>query len=122
MATPTSAPVICVIDLIVAVLASVPSSRITRSTFSTTTMASSTSRPIASTRPNIVSMLSVKPVAFRMANVPSNTTGTATVGMSVARQFCRKRNITMITRMIASISVFTTSFMAAFTKGVVSYG
>ena len=108
--------------MIVAVLASVPSSRITRSTFSTTTMASSTNRPIASTRPNIVSMLSVKPVAFRMANVPSSTTGTATVGMSVARQFCRKRNITTITRMIASISVFTTSFMAAFTNGVVSYG
>jgi len=34
-----------------------PSSCITRSTFSTTTMASSTSRPIASTRPNIVSTL-----------------------------------------------------------------
>ncbi|MNU08524.1 hypothetical protein D3C72_2546060 [compost metagenome] len=34
-----------------------------RSTFSTTTMASSTTMPIASTRPNKVSMLSEKPKA-----------------------------------------------------------
>ena len=54
---PTSAPVIWSIDLRVASSGDRPSSLIRRSTFSTTTMASSTSRPIASTMANIVSML-----------------------------------------------------------------
>ena len=54
---PTSAPVIWSIDLRVASSGDSPSSLIRRSTFSTTTMASSTSRPIASTIANIVSML-----------------------------------------------------------------
>ncbi|MCY1372338.1 hypothetical protein D9M69_595380 [compost metagenome] len=56
-AMPTSAPVISFIDLIVAAFASSPSSCMTRSTFSTTTIASSTSRPMASTMPNSVSTL-----------------------------------------------------------------
>mgnify|MGYP000783124296 CR=1 FL=1 len=47
---------------------------------------------------------------------------TAIVGMIVARQFCRKRNITQTTRIMASIRVFTTSCRAARTKGVVSKG
>ena len=42
-------------------------------------------------------------------NVPSSTTGTAMTGISVARQLCRKTNITRTTSRIASISVFTTS-------------
>jgi hypothetical protein len=49
--------VISAIDLRVASRGDRPSSLITRSTFSTTTMASSTSRPIASTMPNMVSVL-----------------------------------------------------------------
>src|SRR6267378_979259 len=48
-AMPTSAPVIWPMDLIVASLGERPSSAMMRSTFSTTTMASSTSRPMAST-------------------------------------------------------------------------
>ena len=56
-AMPTSAPVIWSIDLRVASSGDRPSSAISRSTFSTTTIASSTSRPIASTTPNIVSVL-----------------------------------------------------------------
>ena len=119
---PTNAPVICPIDFTVAVCGSVPSSRITRSTFSTTTIASSTNRPIANTMANIVSMLIENPVAASMPKVPRSTTGTAIVGMIVARQFCRKRNITQTTRIMASISVFTTSCRAARTKGVVSNG
>ncbi len=56
------------------------SSIITRSTFSTTTIASSTSSPMASTIPNIVSVLMESNAkAARMANVPNNTTGTAMV-------------------------------------------
>ncbi len=88
---PTSAPVISRMDLRVASTGDSPSSRITRSTFSTTTMASSTSRPIASTRANIVSMLIEKPSAASTPIVPSSTTGTAMVGISVARKFCRNR-------------------------------
>ncbi len=54
---PISAPVISSIDLRVASFGGNPSSCITRSTFSTTTIASSTKRPIASTIANIVSVL-----------------------------------------------------------------
>ena len=57
VAMPTSAPVISFIDLIVASLGDSFSSCITRSTFSTTTIASSTSRPMASTIANMVSVL-----------------------------------------------------------------
>jgi hypothetical protein len=54
---PISAPVISPMLLRVASRGDRPSSRISRSTFSTTTMASSTSRPMASTMANMVSML-----------------------------------------------------------------
>ena len=54
-----------------------------RSTFSTTTMASSTRMPIASTMPNRVSMLIEKPGSQQLAQVPSSATGTTMVGMSV---------------------------------------
>ena len=54
---PMIAPVICDIALRVASFGESPSSDMMRSTFSTTTMASSTRMPIASTMPNSVSML-----------------------------------------------------------------
>ena len=54
--------------------------------------------------------------------MPSSTTGTAIVGISVARKFCRNRNITRKTSTIASISVLTTSSIESCTNGVVSYG
>ena len=57
-----------------------------------------------------------------MPNVPSKTTGTAMVGMSVARRFCRNRYMISTTSTIASISVSTTSFSDSLTNGVVSYG
>ena len=122
MAMPTSAPVICDIDFFVASRGPSPSSCITRSTFSTTTMASSTNRPMASTMPNMVRVLMVKPKAASTPKVPSRMTGTAIVGISVARMFCRNRNITMKTSPIASKSVCTTSLIEISTKGVVSYG
>ena len=119
-AMPTSAPVICPIDLRVASLGERPSSPITRSTFSTTTMASSTSRPMASTRPNIVSVLIEKPATAITPKVPSSTTGTAIVGINVARKFCRNRYITRNTSTTASIKVLTTSWIDTSTNGVVS--
>ena len=52
--------------------------------------------------------------------MPSSTTGIAIAGISVARQLCRNTNITMTTRIIASISVFTTSSIDSLMKSVVS--
>src|SRR5207244_13507899 len=121
-ATPTRAPVICPMALRVASRGDNPSSAITRSTFSTTTIASSTSSPIARTRPNIVSTLIENPAAFMTPNAPSNTTGTAIVGTSVARMFCRNRYITRKTSATPSNSVLTTSVMEVLMNGVVSYG
>ena len=57
MPMPTRAPVICSMDLRVAAFGESPSSAMIRSTFSTTTMASSTSRPTTSTSANRVSVL-----------------------------------------------------------------
>ena len=83
-----------------------------RSTFSTTTMASSTTMPIASTSPNSDSVLIEKPNASSTANVPTIDTGTATSGMIDARQVCRNSTTTSTTSKIASNSVLTTSMDA----------
>ncbi len=62
-----------------------------RSTASTTTIASSTTRPIASTRPNRDSVLMLNPNSGKNTNVPISDTGTASSGIRVARQPCRNR-------------------------------
>ncbi|MNF14529.1 hypothetical protein D3C80_2167770 [compost metagenome] len=54
-----------------------------RSTFSTTTMASSTRIPMASTMPNMVSTLIENPSANMVAKVPISATGTTSVGINV---------------------------------------
>ena len=122
MATPTSAPLIWLMAFFVASRGESPSSAMTRSTFSTTTMASSTSRPMASTRPNMESVLMLKPSAAIRPKVPSSTTGMAIAGMIVARQFCRKSSITRTTSAMPSSSVFTTSVIEAVMNGVTSFG
>ncbi len=91
-----------------------------RSTFSTTTMASSTTIPIASTRPNREMLFSEKPRTIITANVPTIATGTATRGMSAARQFWRKVSTTIPTRTTASSKVRTTSSTDWRMNGVVS--
>ena len=53
-------------------------------------MASSTTMPMASTRPNSDRLLRLKPNPSITANVPTIATGTAISGMSVARQDCKK--------------------------------
>ncbi|KAG1276757.1 hypothetical protein G6F64_014774 [Rhizopus arrhizus] len=60
-----------------------PSSAMMRSTFSTTTMASSTRMPMASTMPNMVSTLIEKPSARITAKVPSSAIGATSAGISV---------------------------------------
>ena len=76
--------------------------------------------PIASARPNSVSVLMVKPAIEKMAKVPSSTTGTAIAGTSVARQLCRNTNITIMTSAIASSSDFSTSLTESLMKAVES--
>jgi hypothetical protein len=85
------------------------SSSITRSTFSTTTMASSTTMPTASTRASRETVLAEKPSTSSTAMVPMMLTGTATAGMMVARRLPRKTKTTRTTRTKASTSVFITS-------------
>src|SRR5258706_8467375 len=92
-----------------------------RSTFSTTTMASSTTMPIASTSPNRDSALIEKPKRYSSENVPTIDTGTATSGMIEARQVCRKRITTSTTSATDSNSVWTTDLIQARTNCVGSY-
>ena len=89
-----------------------------RSTFSTTTIASSTTMPMASTRPKSDSVLSEKPKPSITANVPISDTGTATSGMIEARQVCRNTTTTITTSRIASNSVSTTALIDSRTKTV----
>ncbi len=90
------------------------------STASTTTIASSTTRPTARTRPKSDSVLMENPSSGKTANVPMSDTGTAAIGMIVARQFCRNRKTTMTTSAIASNSVITISLMPSVTGSVES--
>ena len=91
-----------------------------RSTASTTTIASSTTSPMASTRPNSDSELMEKPSMGNSAKVPTNETGTAMSGIRVARQLCRKRKTTSATSSVVSRRVMRISRMPSVTGAVVS--
>ncbi len=69
-----------------------------RSTFSTTTIASSTTIPIAKINPSKVSIFNEKPKINMKPNVPIKEIGTAIVGIKAARQFCNERNTTRTTK------------------------
>src|SRR5437868_14900712 len=84
-AMPTTGPEISSIALKAASFGDKPSS-IWRSTASTTTMASSTTSPMASTSPNKESVLMENPNSGKKTNVPMSETGTASMGIIVARQ------------------------------------
>ncbi len=92
----------------VASCGAIPSSML-RCTASTTTMASSTTMPMESTRPNMLVMLMEKPSNGNSAMAPMTATGTVSSGINVARQFCRKMKTTKMTRPTAASSVNTTS-------------
>ena len=77
-------------------------SSIQRVMFSSTTIASSTTRPIASVSPISVSVLIDAPTKWSTANVPTSEIGIATDGMRVARSERRNRKITTTTRAMAS--------------------
>ncbi len=91
------------------------SSRMWRSQFSITRMASSTTIPIASIRPNSVTVLIDIPASRSTAKVATSDTGIATDGTSVARQLPRKTKVTAITSATAWNNDTTTSFTAAST-------
>ncbi len=93
---------------------------IQRSTFSTTTIASSTTMPIASTIPNSDKLFSENPNSFMNANVPMSDTGIASSGTSDARQLWRNTSTTMTTKAMASSSVLITSRILERTNSVVS--
>ncbi len=82
-------------------------------TASTTTMASSTTVPMANTNANSVRMFKEKPAKETIAKVPSRETMMESDGMRVALKFWRKKYTTRITRMMAMINVSTTLWMAA---------
>ena len=90
------------------------------STFSMTTIASSTTMPMASTSAKSVSVLMVKPSTTKVAKVPMMETGTARIGMRVVRHFWSKTKTTRMTRRSASMKVSTTSEIDALIKAVLS--
>ena len=61
-----------------------------------------------------------KPSASMTAKVPISDTGTAMIGISVARTLPRNRNTTIATSTKASSRVLTTSWTLSLTKSVVS--
>ena len=87
----TMGPVTCSMLSMAASRALRPFSSMRRCTFSTTTMASSTTRPMARTRAKREMVLALIPAAKRTAKVPMIETGTAALGIRVALQFCKKR-------------------------------
>ncbi len=112
---------ICAIAFLVASAGdSSGSSDITRSTFSTTTIASSTTTPMPSTSASSEIVLAENPMASITANVPIRLTGIATIGMTVARTLPRNTNTTATTSTKAIARVFTTSSMVDETNELLS--
>ncbi len=93
-----------------------------RSTFSTTTIASSTTKPTARTIASRVNKLRVKPKSSIRKIAPINETGMARTGAITARSDPIKRKMTITTMQSVSISVSVTSWIALLIYSVESYG
>ena len=96
-------------------------SSIWRWMFSTTTIASSITKPVAMVSAISVRLLSEKPARYITAKVPTIESGTARLGMSVAVGVRRKRNETAITRPIAIRSSVWTSSIDVRSARIVSF-
>ena len=118
-AIPTTGPETSDMAWRVAARGAIPSS-MWCSTASTTTIASSTTRPMASTSPKRERVLMENPSMGNTAKVPIRETGTAIRGMRVALQFCRKRKTTRMTSTMASTRVVAISLIPSVTGSVVS--
>src|SRR5271155_2673484 len=77
--------------------------------FSITTMASSTTNPVAIVRAIMDRLSMLYLHKYMTANVPIKETGTATLGMRVARALRRKRKTTRITSTTERMSDDSTS-------------
>ena len=91
-----------------------------RSTFSTMTIASSTTRPTESTIARSVRRLIVNPAMSIRKTAPTSEIGIATTGIRTARNEPRKRKITMTTIRSVSDSVLSTSSIASWMYAVES--
>ena len=94
---------------------------ILRSTFSTTTIASSTTIPMANTKPNNDKVLIETPNHCITANVPMSEIGTAISGIIDARHVCKNTITTITTSTIASSNVAITASIEPRTNTVGSY-
>jgi hypothetical protein len=94
-------------------------SRTWRSTFSTTTIASSTTSPTDSTTARIVSRFRLKPKASITIAAPISETGMATSGTSAVRTEPMNRKTTKATMRIVSMSVWLIS-VSAFSMNTVA--
>ena len=77
--------------------------------FSIMTMASSTTKPVAMVSAMSVRLFRLYPSRYMTPNVPTSDRGTATLGMIVADRVRTKRNMTMTTSAMVSISSNCTS-------------
>src|ERR1700678_4506056 len=85
-------------------------------------MASSTTIPMASTKPNIVSVLMVNPSGKKKIKVPMIDTGIARMGIMVERKLWRNTNTTTATSPSVLSSVHTTSDIDTLTTVTASKG
>src|SRR6266481_488402 len=86
-----TAPATSFIATDAALCGSVKPSMMCRSTFSITTIASSTTNPVARVIPKSVNVLIENPSSLMKTNVPISETGIVTAGISVLRQSCRNK-------------------------------
>ena len=79
--------------------------------FSMTTIASSTTKPMASTTASKVKMLMVNPATYIIKKEAINDTGIARTGINVVRQLRKKRKMIKTTKRKASKIVSSTSLI-----------
>ncbi|MNM77487.1 hypothetical protein D3C81_893400 [compost metagenome] len=107
------APAISAMTSFTALYGDMALSSILACTASMTTMALSTTIPMASTNANKVTKLIDIPNHWMTKNVPISETGTAMIGIKVERQSPRKINTTMATKIKASRRVCITCSIEA---------
>ena len=115
----TTGPLISFMPMIEASSGLCPSS-MWRWMFSTTTIASSTTRPMASTIASSDNRLIEKPSASSTAHTPISDSGIVTIGISTERNEPRNRRITTTTMATASAMVLNTSSIEALIVSVES--
>ena len=77
--------------------------------FSIITIASSTTKPVEMVSAINERLSRLNPARYMMPNVPMSESGSATLVITVAQSFRRKRNITITTSAMVSSNVYCTS-------------